>query len=345
MTATEQPLVRVRDLRVEFRTRRGTVHAVNGIDLDVSQGEAVGIVGESGSGKSVAVMTVAGLGDAEARVVEGSVEVAGIDVLKANKRTLRRFHGRTLGIVFQNPLTSLDPVYTVGDQVTEVLRLHPAGKTPNGLRALFAEIARSMNADGKRAYWRELGAQLLRHVGLPDPLRAAESYSYQLSGGMRQRSMIASALALEPRLIIADEPTTALDVTIQAQVLALIDGLRAMSGTSLILVSHDLSVVSQHCDVVIVMYAGRVVERASSENLFREARHPYTRGLLEAIPQFEGPRRPLVGIPGAPPDNTREVEGCPFAPRCTRVVDRCRVEFPEETQVSDGHTVWCHNPW
>jgi oligopeptide/dipeptide ABC transporter ATP-binding protein len=341
-----EPLFRVRNLRVSFPTRRGTVYAVNGIDLDVGRGQAVGIVGESGSGKTTAVMAATRLLGSDARVEADLLTFDGTDLLSASTRTLRQMFGRRIGFVFQNPMTSLDPVFPVGDQLTEVHRFH--GRSQSGVTTLLREATRSLGIDGQSTRWRKVATDALDEVGVPDPERVSWSYSYQLSGGMRQRAMIATAVALEPSLLVADEPTTALDVTVQAQILTLMDEQRARLGTSLILVSHDLSVVSQHCDTVNVMYAGKIVERGTSAELFASPKHPYTVGLLRAIPSFEArsTQRQLQSIPGSPPDLTQQPAGCPFAPRCERAIESCRTVFPAESVVTaESHSVWCHNPW
>jgi len=337
------PLVRVRGLEVQFPTRRGIVHAVNGVDIDIPRGKAVGIVGESGSGKSVTVMAIARLLDQGAEVVGGSVDFDGDDVLAGDKAFLRTYHGRRVGVVFQNPLTSLDPFFTVGDQITEGPRFHAAEQERDS-RVSIRELRRSFNVDRRSAQWRETAERLLDRVRIRDPKRVAAAYPFELSGGMRQRAVIASAVALEPQLLIADEPTTALDVTVQAEILVLLQDLRERTGASLLMVTHDLSIVAEHCDTVYVMYGGRVVERGPSRRLFSMPRHPYTNGLLAAIPALEGPRRELRGIAGGPPDPMRPPIGCPLVDRCERRLDVCASEFPEETRGEDDHSFWCHNP-
>jgi oligopeptide/dipeptide ABC transporter ATP-binding protein len=337
-------LLRVRNLRVTFPTRRGTVHAVNGIDFDVAPGQAVGIVGESGSGKSTAVMAATRLLGSDANVEADELRFAEYDLLSASNRALRDLRGRRIGFVFQNPLTSLDPVFPIGEQITEVHRFH--GRSRGGVKSLLREAARTLGLDGQSGRWRRISTAALEQVGVPDPARVTKSYPHQLSGGMRQRAMIASAVALEPNLLVADEPTTALDVTVQAQILALMDEQRAREGTSLMLVSHDLSVISQHCDVVNVMYAGRIVERGTSAEIFAKPRHPYTDGLLKAIPKFEqrSTGSQLESIAGSPPDLSQLPAGCPFAPRCPRAVSDCGSVFPEQSGTSETHRFWCHNP-
>jgi oligopeptide/dipeptide ABC transporter ATP-binding protein len=337
------PLVRVRDLEIQFPTRRGIVHAVNGVDLEVPRGKAVGIVGESGSGKSVTVMAIARLLDPGAQVVGGSIEFDGADAMNDDPGFLRNYHGRRVGVVFQNPLTSLDPLFTIGDQITEGPRFH-AREQERASRVVAREIRRGLNIDRRGAHWRDTAERLLDRVRIRDPQRVAAAYPFELSGGMRQRAVIASAVALEPQLLIADEPTTALDVTVQAEILALLQDLRERTGASLLMVTHDLSIVAEHCDTVYVMYAGRVVERGPSRRLFTKPQHPYTSGLLAAIPSLDGPRRELRGIAGGPPDPLRAPVGCPLVDRCERALDRCRSEFPSETTTGDGHSVWCHNP-
>ena len=343
-SASRQPLLKVEDLRVEFRTRHGIVRAVNGVEIEVGLGEAVGIVGESGSGKSVTVMTAAALGAREAVIRSGSVIFDGHNMLTASDAVLRSLHGSEISVIFQNPETSFNPVFQMGNQLTELYRFHPESGPPSAWRALGGEVAAATGADRKRSKWRELASALLRSVNLPDAAGAAVRYPHQLSGGMRQRAMISASVALAPRLIIADEPTTALDVTIQAQILRLLRDLQKRTGTALIMISHDLSVIAQLCDVVYVMYAGKVVERATTVGLFENPRHPYTRALLMAIPRFEGALTPLVGIPGSPPDLTVEQVGCPFASRCPRALPICTEEFPAATVDSPDHSFWCFNP-
>jgi peptide/nickel transport system ATP-binding protein len=322
------PLLKVRDLTVTFKSRgRRDVRAVDGVSLDIAAGETVGIVGESGSGKSVTSLAALGLLPERGVEVSGSVEFGGEDLLTMTDEQLRALRGREVAMVFQDPMSSLNPVLTVGRQLTEILTRH-----------------RSMN----KGQARDEATELLHSVGIGDSRRRLGSFPHQLSGGMRQRVMIAMALACNPRLLIADEPTTALDVTISAQILELLRGLVADSQTALVLITHDLGVVAGLCEQVHVMYSGRIVESAPRRELFARTRHPYTTGLLASVPRLDQPRgNPLQPIPGAPSDTLPWVEGCAFAPRCTRQVDPCLGGPPPLLPEDDGapdHLVRCVNP-
>ena len=314
-----EPLLKVRDLRVSFRTLQGTVRAVDGVSFDLAAGEILGVVGESGSGKSVAMASLLGLiADANA-TVEGSVRLRGRELIGLPARELRRVRGREIAMVFQDPMTSLTPVHTIGAQIVEQLRCH---------------------TDLSRAAARTRAVELLAAVGMPSPAAQCERYPHQLSGGMRQRAVIAMALSCGPAVLIADEPTTALDVTVQAQILALIDTLRRDSGAAVVLITHDMGVVAEHADRVMVMYAGRVVESGAARALFDDAWHPYTWGLLGSIPPLTGPRPArLPAIPGAPPALTRLPAGCAFAPRCA--VRDARCEARPALSGNDGHLAAC----
>jgi peptide/nickel transport system ATP-binding protein len=319
------PLLRVRDLSVTFQ-RRGQepTAAVSEVSFDVRAGQHVGLVGESGSGKSVTSLAIMGLLPDRGVSVGGTAEYEGRDLLRMRKSEQNAIRGRDIAMVFQDPMSSLNPVVTVGLQIAEVLQRH-RGKS--------------------RAEGTEMAVDLLRRVGIPDPARRVHEYPHQLSGGMRQRVLIAIALACEPRLLIADEPTTALDVTIQAQILELLKELVADSGTALILITHDLGVVAGLCDEVHVMYAGRVVESAPRRQLFARPRHPYTGGLLASIPRLDAPRgQPLHPIPGSPTDTLPWADGnCAFAPRCGNRIERCTEQTPLLQEV-DGRPLRCFNP-
>ncbi len=324
---TGTPLLRVRDLRVTFASRgRREVKAVDGVSLDVAAGQTVGIVGESGSGKSVSSLAAMGLLGKRGVTVSGSVEFDGVDLLDMPQDELRSVRGRDIAMIFQDPMSSLNPVLTVGRQLTEILERH------KGLKGAAA---------------RDRAAELLASVGIADSVRRLRSFPHQLSGGMRQRVMIAMALACEPRLLIADEPTTALDVTISAQILELLRVLVKDSGTALILITHDLGVVAGLCDQVHVMYAGRIVESAPRRPLFAEPQHPYTTGLLASVPRLDQPRGlPLLPIPGSPSDTLPWAQGCAFSPRCTRQVPESLGAPPPLLPVAPGseHLVRCCNP-
>ncbi|GGS17430.1 MULTISPECIES: ABC transporter ATP-binding protein [Actinokineospora] len=317
-------LLEVRDLAVSFR-RKGEepTAAVDGISFDVHPGQTVGLVGESGCGKSVTSLAIMGLLPQRGNQVTGSVRFEGTELLGLSQKAMDERRGRDLGMVFQDPLSSLNPVIPVGLQVAEVLQRHRG-------RSRKEAMAES--------------AELLDRVGIPDPTRRIDEYPHQLSGGMRQRALIAIALACRPRLLIADEPTTALDVTIQAQILKLLSEMVTGTDTALIMITHDLGVVAGLCDEVNVMYGGRIVERAKRHELFAEPRHPYTAGLLASIPRLDAPRgEKLVPIRGSVADNIPWTHACAFAPRCPNALDRC-VEVTPELVDDRGGMLRCHNP-
>lgn len=320
------PLVRVEDLRVDFATTDRTVHAVRGVSIDVHAGETIGIVGESGSGKSVLARTMMGLSSTDpSAVVGGSIRFDGQDLVGHPPHRLRRLWGSDIAMVFQDPQASLNPVRTIGAHLRVPLRLH---------------LGLSRRAARRRAL------ELLELVGIPEPGRRLRQYPHELSGGMRQRVMIALAVACEPRLLIADEPTTALDVTVQRQVLDLIDRLAAELGMAVVLITHDLAVVAGRADRLAVMYAGRVVETAAVDALFGSPRHHYSRALIDSIPVPGSTDVRLRAIAGSPPDPTADDVGCAFAPRCPAADDRCRAEQPAPRLVGDGAPVLvrCHHP-
>ena len=315
-------VLEVEDVRTRFHTRDGTVHAVNGISFDLSEGELLGVVGESGSGKSVTMMSLLKLLPMPpAEIVSGRVRLDGEDLMGLGLDDLRQVRGARVGFVFQDPMTSLNPVLTVGYQLTEPLRVH---------------LRMGRSAARRRA------VELLERVGIPAAASRLDDFPHQFSGGMRQRVMIAIALACNPRVLIADEPTTALDVTIQAQILDLVKRLRRESGMAIVWITHDLGVMAGLADRVMVMYGGLVVERASAARLYRDPRHPYTRGLLATLPRLDGTRAErLESIPGQPPNLDRAPSACPFAPRCSHAFDRCRQENPPLEVVADGHEAAC----
>jgi oligopeptide transport system ATP-binding protein len=315
-------LLSVKDLRVYFRSEEGTVKAVDGISFDVKQGETLGIVGESGSGKTVANLSLMRLiPEPPGEIVSGSVVLRGRDVLKLPASELRRLRGKQVAMIFQDPMTALNPFMRVSKQLMEVTQLH-LGHT--------------------RVQAREHAVKMLEHVGIPDASVRIDSYPHEFSGGMRQRVMIAMALSCEPDLLIADEPTTALDVTIQAQILELIKRLKAETGASVILITHDLGIVAGMTDQVIVMYAGKIFERAPTAELFQNPGNPYTRGLLRSVPNPTDEQGQLYQIPGQPPDLAHLPIGCPFAPRCERAEEICQREFPPLVQLTSEHYSLCH---
>ncbi len=309
----------VRDLTVRFRTGQSVVHAVNGVGFSVDRGQTIAIVGESGSGKSVTCLSVLGLlpGNAE---VSGSVRLEGRELLTLREAEARRVRGKDIGLVYQDPMAALNPVRTIGAQVCEPLRLH---------------LGMSRSASRKRA------VELLATVGIPSPQRQLRSYPHEFSGGMRQRVVIAMAIACEPKVLLADEPTTALDVSIQAQILELLKSLTTELKLSLVLVSHDMSVVAGLADEVLVMYAGLVAEQGDALQVFEHPAHPYTRGLLNSIPDATpDPDAALLGIPGQPPDMRSVPAGCPFRPRCVHAFDKCEQRPPLDALGGD-HSAAC----
>ncbi len=314
-------LLVVEDLRVTFHGDAGrTTHAVAGLDLALGQGRTLGLVGESGCGKSVTALTVMGLLPKATAEVEGRIRFDGIDLLALPDSELRDLRGNRMAMIFQEPMTSLNPSYTIGEQIIEALERH-----------------RGLN----RKQARERAIELLRRVGIPSPERRIDDYPHKLSGGMRQRAMIAMALACEPKLLIADEPTTALDVTIQAQILDLLRELKAGSLSTIVLITHDLGVVAEVCDEVAVMYAGEIVERASIDALFAQPEHPYTIGLLGSIPRLDHRTDRLAAIEGLVPSMSEVPPGCRFAPRCPFASEHCHYERPPIVQIDAGHWSRC----
>lgn len=327
--AEDAPLLSVRDLSVTFGTRgQEPVRAVDQVSFDVRPGQHVGLVGESGSGKSVTSLAIMGLLPSRGVQTSGEVLYRGRDLLKAGRREMSRLRGREIAMVFQDPMTSLNPVVPVGLQVSEVILRHE---------------------DVTKSEARDRAGDLLKQVGIPDPVRRLKEYPHQLSGGMRQRVLIAIALACGPQLLIADEPTTALDVTIQAQVLEVLKELVSTTNAALLMITHDLGVVAGLCNEVNVMYSGRIVESAPRRPLFKEPRHPYTRGLLHSIPRLDTARgEPLTPIPGSPTLTLPWAQGCAFAPRCSNQIDQCLSAapdlLPDTAAVGEDRALRCFNP-
>jgi oligopeptide/dipeptide ABC transporter ATP-binding protein len=317
----EPPALRVRGLSVSFRTRRGLVPAVVDVDLDVAAGELVALLGESGSGKSVTVRAIMGLSDDNAQARAQEMTLGATDLLSLGDDERRRLRGHRMSLVFQDALSALNPVLSIGDQIGDLIRAH----TTTSRRAARARAV-----------------ELLKVVGIPGATRRVRDYPHQFSGGMRQRILIAMAIALEPRLLLADEPTTALDVTVQAQILELLDRLRRELDMAVLLITHDLSVVSEVADRVAVMYAGRIVERGSGDDLFAQPAHPYTEALLKSVPQAEGIGDDLLTIPGSPPNPEQVPPGCAFHPRCSWAVDDCKTTRPALVELRPGHDAACH---
>jgi peptide/nickel transport system ATP-binding protein len=319
---TPEPLLSVKSLRVFFATPEGVARAVDGVSFTVAAGETVGLVGESGCGKSVTALSLLRLVPPPGRIEAGSsIRFEGVDVLALKTEPLREMRGDRMAMIFQEPMTALNPVLTVGDQVAEVVRVHTSASRSEA--------------------W-ERAVKMLAQVGIPDPAARAKQYPHELSGGMRQRVMIAMALILEPRLVIADEPTTALDVTIQAQILELLREMRERTGLALLLITHDLGIVAEMATRVIVMYAGEVVEEASVNELFDAPAHPYTEGLLAAVPRFGEEQQRLRTIRGTVPPSTAWPSGCRFRDRCAYAFDRCEREAPTLLQIGASHRARCH---
>ena len=315
-------LLRVRDLRVSFETPDGTVHAVNGVDLAVQAGGALAVVGESGSGKSQIMLAIMGLLAPNGTAV-GSVEFEGAQLLALDEAAFNRIRASRIGMVFQDPMTSLNPYMRISEQMTEVLTVH----RDMSRREALSEAVRLLDA-----------------MEVPEARARIGMYPHEFSGGMRQRVLIAMALLCRPRLLIADEPTTALDVTVQAQIMRLLAEVRAESGTAVILVTHDVGVVAGSCDEMVVLYGGRVMESGPVDRMFAAPRHPYTRGLLEAVPRLDRDDESLPAIPGDPPSMSRLPAGCPFAARCPRTEERCLRERPELEVHAPNRRVSCHRP-
>jgi peptide/nickel transport system ATP-binding protein len=327
-TETAAPLLAVKDLRTYFDLRLGTVKAVDGVSFTLAPHETLAIVGESGCGKSITALSLMRLvPDPPGRVAGGKVELAGVDLLALDEEAMRAVRGKDIAMIFQEPMTSLNPVLTIGSQIAEAVLLHEKVSS--------------------RQAW-EKAVDMLRLASIPEPEQRAHEYPHQLSGGMRQRAMIAMALACNPKVLIADEPTTALDVTIQAQILEIILDLQRKLGTAVILITHDLGVVAETAQRVIVMYAGRKVEEAPVEELFACPQHPYTHGLMGSIPRLPSMRRENAGaverlqeIPGTVPALSNLPSGCVFAPRCAHAEDRCRAQYPPYEEKSPGHWAAC----
>ena len=314
-------LLEVKDLSTYFFTPEGVVKAVDSISYDLQEGETLGLVGESGCGKSVSALSIMRLIQRPGRTVAGEVTFNGQDLLALDDSEMRRIRGKDMAMIFQEPMTSLNPVLTIGKQLTEALMLH---------------LGLDQNAANDRA------GDLLEMVGIPEGRGRLGDYPHQFSGGMRQRVMIAMALSCDPKMLIADEPTTALDVTIQAQILELVKKLGEETGTAVLIITHNLGVVARYADRVNVMYAGKIIERGTAREIYTNPRHPYTIGLLNSVPRLDEPRKEqLAPIEGSPPDLIGLPIGCAFRPRCKYAIDRCAVEYPPLLEVAEGHTAAC----
>jgi peptide/nickel transport system ATP-binding protein len=316
------PLLEVKDLRVHFPTEDGVVKAVDGVTFTIQPGETLGIVGESGSGKTVSFLTIMGLVTARQADITGQVLYRGQDLLTVPDEELRKIRGASMSMIFQDPMTSLHPFYKVGDQISEAIRAHQPVSKKEGA---------------------EQAVEMLRRVGIPRPEERAKQFPHEFSGGMRQRAMIAMALSLNPDLLIADEPTTALDVTVQAQILDLIDRLKSEFNAAVAIITHDLGVVAEHCDNIQVMYAGKIVEAGDDKDIYYRSHHPYTWGLLRSIPRLDTRSdERLVPIKGLPPSLIHVPSGCSFHPRCPYVMDVCKTDVPPLVPADGHHASACH---
>jgi peptide/nickel transport system ATP-binding protein len=368
MTRSDQMLLSIRGLRVEFYTYAGTVKALDGMDLDIRAGETLGLVGETGCGKSVTARSILRLVPPPGKIIGGAVWYRGDDLVTKSEQQIREIRGKKISMVFQDPMTYLNPLYTIGDQIAEVIMLHGdinaellEEKTseirrrlgdPSLLADERAGLTRKLNAleerppgfseRSKKRKALERAAEALRMVHLPVPEKVVNQYPYELSGGMRQRAIIAMALACNPDLLIADEPTTALDVTIRAQILELLMELKQRFEMSILIITHDMGTVARICDRVAVMYAGNIVELADTRSLFKKPMHPYTQGLLRSVPKLSEEARELISIPGSVPDLINPPTGCRFHPRCQSTLSVCMKERPQPVEVEPGHFVMCH---
>ena len=313
-------ILSVQNLHTSFHTDKGEVKAVNGVTFNLEKGKILGIVGESGSGKSVTAYSIMRILEKNGRITEGKILYKGQDIAEFSEKQMREFRGKCCSIIFQDPMTSLNPVFTVGNQLKEAIELHTDRK-------------------GKEAEARAI--EMLTLVGVNEPEKRVKQYPYEISGGMRQRVMIAAAMACEPDILIADEPTTALDVTIQAQILELMQSLQKKLGMAIIMVTHDLGVIADMCDEIIVMYGGRVCERGTAEDIFYRPHHEYTKGLLRSIPNVDRIGEKLIPIPGTPINLLNMPKGCAFCPRCEEAMKICIEEQPPEMQMPDGHFASC----
>jgi oligopeptide/dipeptide ABC transporter ATP-binding protein len=328
-------LLELKDLTTVFPTRRGLVRAVDGLSFRLHRGEKLGIVGESGSGKSVTLLSILRLVPPPGRIASGEVRFRDQDLGRKSDRALREMRGKEIAMIFQDPMTTLNPAFRVGDQIRESLRIH------NIVPPVGGRLAR-LSGKGRRAAEDERVWQAMADVGIPVPKQSARRFPHQFSGGMQQRVLAAIALACEPQVLLADEPTTALDVTIQAQIMALLDQINAEHDTAIILVTHNLGLVAEFCENIVVMYAGQLVERGTTAQVIEEPLHPYTEGLLGCLPKIRAKQAKILPIPGLVPDLAHLPSGCPFSPRCAAAISRCsEVEAVPLTSLPDGRSVRC----
>lgn len=339
-------LLEVKDLHTSFKIPAGEVQSVNGVNFDLDGGEVLGIVGESGSGKSVTAYSIMQILDSNGYIKSGSIKFKGKELVGISKKEMEKIRGSKISIIFQDPMTSLNPVYTVRNQLEEAIKLHTDYKDPK-VRENCIALLKKYNVNDpeknikKYGYYRSL--EMLKLVGINEPEKRLKQYPFEFSGGMLQRIMIAMSLVCEPDILIADEPTTALDVTIQAQILELLKSIQKKMGMAVIIITHDLGVVAQICDKVVVMYAGRLVERGTVNEIFYDSEHEYTKGLMLSIPKRTNLKTPLVPIEGNPVDVFALPQGCSFAPRCQECMEICLSKYPPEEKVSETHVTSCFN--
>lgn len=334
MTPQNEPLLELRNLTTEFSLKRGVVRAVTGIDLTLLDGEILGVVGESGCGKSMTMLSILRLVPYPGKITGGQIYFKGRDLLTLSANEMRRIRGKDLAMVFQDPMTTLNPVFSIGEQIGESLRIHGLFESQH------SRMPRLFDRERKRAE-QERVLKVLDEVGIPAPSEASQRFPHEYSGGMQQRALIAIALACGPKIILADEPTTALDVTVQAQIMSLLDTINREHGTSIILVTHDLGLAAEFCHKIIVMYAGRVVEIGPNEGVTEDPKHPYTQGLLACIPRIRGERKKLTPIPGSVPDLINLPVGCAFHPRCSFAREACLGQEIPLVEVEPGRMVRC----
>lgn len=333
----DEPLLDVENLHTQFNTREGVVHAVDGVSFSIEEGEIVGIVGESGSGKSVTALSLVRM-EEPGRITEGSIRFQGTEMTEADDKTIRRVRGDGMAMVFQDPMETLNPVFPVGEQIEESLKVH---EEPGNQRLLDYMHAPLFSNRKKRAKRRDRVVELMEQVGIPHPAERLTDYPHEFSGGMRQRAMLAIALAREPDLLIADEPTTALDVTIQAAILDRLEELNEDLGMSILLISHDFGIIAELCDRILVMYGGEIMEVGSTEQILTNPQHPYTRALLDCMPQNTSRKEPLRNIEGRVPNLLDPEPGCMFAPRCEHATDACRGHDIDFVECGEGHSAAC----
>ncbi len=325
-------MLEIKNLAMAFETERGLVRAVNKVDLSVAEGEVMGIVGESGCGKSVTLLNILGLVPHPGKVLSGEIMFQGEDLLKKSKKEMRDIRGKDIAMIFQDPMTTLNPVFRIGEQIRESMRIH----------GLFKDVKGGFFKSARKHAEKDRAVELMEEVGIPSPETRYHNFPHEFSGGMQQRALIAIGLSCKPKLLLADEPTTALDVTIQAQILALMQKINQEHGAGIILVTHDLGVAAEFCHKIAVMYAGRIVEQGRTEQVMDNPHHPYTQGLLRSIPKMSSKKDRIEPIPGGVPDLAELKEECAFYPRCAKAHDKCLSQEVPMFDAGEGHTVRCY---